>query len=100
MKLYDYTWWPRNWTTICYEDVRPERVTKEGTFETCKLTSLGLMIEVGYHGSTVLGRVPRPSVTSPRNLAGLRDFLLQHSGLSLAKIEDLEVTSDQFNTHR
>jgi hypothetical protein len=82
------------------KDIPPEQVNKDGIFETCELTAQGLMIEVGYHGSIVLGRVPQPSVNSPGNLAGLRDFLLQHSGDSIATVEDLEVTPHQFNTRR
>ena len=100
MKLRDFTWWPGKWNTIYYQDVQPDQVAKVGIFQTCKLTSRGLMIEVSYHGITVLGRMPQPSFNLPENLVGLRDFLLQHTGEPLATVEDLEVTPDQFNTRR
>jgi hypothetical protein len=58
------------------------------------------MIEVDYYSGEVLGRVPQPSVNSPGNLAGLRNFLLEHTGESMATIEDLDVQPDQFNARR
>lgn len=54
-------------------------------------------MEVDYYGETVVGRVAQPSFNAPADIAGLRDFLLEHIGDSIESIEDLEVEPDRFN---
>jgi hypothetical protein len=97
MKLHEFPWWPRKWSTTNHRDVPPEQISQDGIFEACTVTAHGLMIEVDYCGSTVVGRVPQPSVNSPGNMFGLRNFLLEHTGSSMATIENLDVEADQFN---
>jgi hypothetical protein len=55
-----------------------------------------LIIEVDYHGRTVVGRIDN-SVNAP-NLERVRNFLLDYCDEPMGKIEDLDVTPDQFKT--
>ena len=51
-------------------------------------------MEVDHHGETVVGRVAQPNLNAPGNIAGLRDFLLEHIGDSISSIEDVDVDPD------
>ena len=53
-------------------------------------------MQVGYYRDTVIGRVAQPSINAPGNIAGLCDFLSEHLGDSIGKIEDIEVDPDWF----
>ena len=101
MKLREFLWWPKNWTKdeIFSTDntVAAQQVRQNGFLAACKITRHGLLMEVDYYGETVVGRVAQPSFNAPADIAGLRDFLLEHIGDSIESIEDLEVEPDRFN---
>ena len=63
-------------------------------FETCELLKRDLIIEVDYSGRTVVGRI-EDSLNAP-NLERVRNFLLDYCDEPMEKIEDLDVTPDQF----
>lgn len=103
MKLHENLWWPKTWNTTVTnsangQDVPRDQVRQDGSLDTCEITDLGLIIGVDYRGKEVFGRVPSPSLNSPGNLPGLRDFLLDYTDDSMSTVEDLDVTPDQFKT--
>jgi hypothetical protein len=98
MKLHENLWWPGTWETKNRQNIPRDEIRQYGILTTCEMTNIGLMIRVDCRGREVSGRVPWPSLNSPGNLTGLRDFLLDYTGDSVATVEDLDVTPDQFNT--
>jgi len=90
MKLRECPWWPRFWRP----DITTEQVSNDGIFETCELLKRDLIIEVDYSGRTVVGRI-EDSLNAP-NLERVRNFLLDYCDEPMEKIEDLDVTPDQF----
>ena len=88
MKLRECPWWPKIWRTTNDEEIASEQISSDGIFNTCNLVRGDLIIEVDYNGRTVEGRIGR-SINAPE-LGRVRDFLLDYSGDSIARIEDLD----------
>jgi len=104
MKLSEFVWWPKEWTKDDifkgHNTVPAEQIRQAGFLTACKLTGHGLLMEVDHYGETAVGRIDEPNMHAPGNMVGLRDFLLERIGDSIATIEDLDVEPDQFNVTR
>ena len=99
MKLGDFWWWPKAWTfddIWSYRTAPALQVRQDGILEGCGLTRHGLLVQVNYHGQTLIGRVAQLSINAPADMAGLCDFLSEHLGDSIGQIEDLEVDPRRF----
>lgn len=73
------------------------QVRQDGILEGCGLSRHGLVMQVNYHGDTVIGRVSQlPISASPGDMVGLCDFLSEHLGDSIGHIEELEVDPRRF----
>jgi len=101
MKLRDCKWWPAIVWSVgsasSNQRVDAQEVSQYGILEACRLTELGVLIDVDYRGRTVVGRVAAGSFNSPGNLRSVCDFLEDYASSSIATVEDLDVEADQFD---
>jgi hypothetical protein len=102
MKLGEIGWWPKTWNTRIQntangQDIPRQQIIEYGILENCEVKSIGLIIAIDYRGKDVFGLVASFNMNGPGNLYKLRDFLLDHTGESVATIENLEVEPHQFD---
>ena len=99
MKLGDFLWWPKAWTSddiSSYRTAPAHEFRQDGILAGCGLTRNGLVMQVHYHGQTLVGRVTQSSINTPADMQAICDFLSEHLGESIGKIEDIEVHPHRF----
>lgn len=90
-RLRDYYWWQDiSWSSRSGISPNASQISKDGAFESCRLTNRGLHIVVNYKDLTC-SAIITPSHAPNVDLTKLRDILLPYRGQPMQVLQNLEI---------